>query len=76
VATKLLFCPKCKKNLKEAGVDHILYGATVTDVYTYGVNGWQLKSSETNDPDDAWYTCSDCGEKLPDELQEYFSNNL
>jgi Zn/Cd-binding protein ZinT len=68
-------CPHCHASLEDNALAYIEDGCT--NYFNYSFNGkeWTL-TCETNgdNPAKCYFACRNCGEKLPQYYQDYFSN--
>lgn len=70
-------CPFCKEDLRE-NLTYVEDGCTNYINYKlHGKDGW-IVDSETNgnNSTENYYICKSCQKTLPDEMQEYFRNNI
>lgn len=74
---KKFTCPYCKADLKEA-LMYVEDGCTNYIYYKFTkTEEWQVNDElDGNNPVDCYYACRQCDEKLPDDMQEYFTNNM
>jgi hypothetical protein len=70
-------CPHCKADLKES-LMYVEDGCTNYIFYKRGSLGeWFIDDERNGDnTSETYYACRCCGKMLPDELQEYFQENI
>lgn len=72
-----LKCPHCKEDLRET-LMFVEDGCTNYIYYKQGSLGEWFVEHESNgeNTSETYYACRSCGERLPDELQTYFEEQI